>query len=529
VADGGPALPCNTVLHFVTDSIKDAGLAGVLTLGRSNPAETLTLGPGDSLSQPIFLFNQSILAVVGGDGGATRLLGSIYAMDQSTVRISNANVDLPNGSAFFFGDQSTYEVSGSGLALGPLSPSLQLEEICGSSRASLRNNDYTVRQFSTPEVVVRDQSVFSVESNRGVIEITLGESGHVDLTNTTDPADGVGIYFQISQPEAMTLNLPAALITSLSVQLPPDSQGFSQSATVTNSNVFFGIWLDPGTNLTLVDSDVGMFLTYHGDASVSGIRYTPPNGPTENRVFPLNDRTLTLQNTRLPVLNVYQNASSAPGTLTLDSVTIGEHTCQGVPGTRCVVTNSLIDGSGGFVSVGGSAQLTMQGSVLQTYLQAEDQSVTRLRLGNMAQGAFKPTRIEAFANALVSLEDEFLGYQDGGGVPPVITGQDGAVATTTLFLPLTPTVIQRGTPYALQGTVQVQSDAGTPFDSASYTLALVQGSTTVPQGGGAVPVVGGTLGTLDATGLDAGSYTLHVVLSADGGVISDVTRPIQVQ
>jgi hypothetical protein len=77
--------------------------------------------------------------------------------------------------------------------------------------------------------------------------------------------------------------------------------------------------------------------------------------------------------------------------------------------------------------------------------------------------------------------------------------------------------------------VQVQSDAGTPFDSASYTLALVQGSTTVPQGGGAVPVVGGTLGTLDATGLDAGSYTLHVVLSADGGVISDVTRPIQVQ
>jgi hypothetical protein len=524
-------LPCNDALHAFTDPIRDGGLSGALTLGLNNPAEVLSLHPGDTLSQPVFLFNQSTLAIVGSDGGMTRLMAPIFAMDQSTFRISNANVDVPNGSAFFFGDQSTFEVSDSGLALGPLSPSLQLEETCGHSHGSLRNNDYTVRQFSTPEVFVRDQSVFALEANRGVIEVTLNEGGHADLSNTTDPADGVGLYFQVSQPQPMTLHLPSGLVSGapLVIQLPSDSPGFSQSATVTNSGVFFGVWLDPGTDLTLVDSEVGMFLSYHGNGSASGIRYTPPNGPAENRVFPLNDRTLTLQNTRLPVLNVYQNAGVAPGTLTLDSVTIGEHTCQGVAGTQCVIKNSTIDGSGGFVSVHGSAQLTMQGCELQTYLEADEQSVTRLRLGNMEQGAFKPTRIEAYGNALVSLEDEFLGYPDGGGIPPFLTAQSGAIATTTVFLPLTPTVVPRGTKLQLQGTVEIQTDGGAPFDFAGYALSLAQGSTTVPEGGGAAPVVAGTLGTIDTTGLDAGSYTLHVVLSGDAGVVSDVTRPIQVQ
>jgi hypothetical protein len=530
-ADGGPVLPCNAALHAFTDLMRDGGAAGVTTLGVGNPVETLTLKPGDSLAQPTFLFNQATLNVVGGDGGVTRLLAPIYAMDQSTFRISNANVDVPNGSGFFFGDQSTYDVSDSGLALGPLSPSLQLEESCGQSHASLRNNDYTVRQDSTPEVVVRDSSIFAVEANRGLVEVTLGEGGHVDLTNTTDPADSVGVYFQVSQPAAMTLHLPSGSVSGapLVIQLPPDTAGFAQSATIINSNVFFGVWLDPGTHVTLVDSDVGMFLSYHGDGSASGIRYTPPSGPTENRVFPLNDRTLTLQNTRLSVLNIYQNASVTPGTLTLDAVTIGEHTCQGVPGTQCVVTNSTIDGSGGFVSVHGSAQLTLQGCELQTYLQADEQSVTRLRLGNMEQGAFKPARIEASGSALVSLEDEFLGYPDGGGIPSLITGGNGAIATTTVFLPLTPTVLASGSKLTVQGTVLVQTDAGTPFDLAGYALSLVQGSTTVSEGGGEAAVVAGPLGTVDTTGLDAGSYTLHVVLSGDGGVISDVTRPIQVE
>lgn len=520
-APDAESLYCNDGFHPAVDAVRAGSVPpGATVLGLANPTESATLRAGDVHSGDYYLFNQATLTVVGGAGGPTRLSGSVFLADQAAFKVTGADLAIDQGYSSQYSvlalDDSQYSVLDSKLSLGTLPDLLQPLLMCGRSKGEIRRTDLTVRQPCWLDPFVEDRASFAIDSNVGRFELSLVDGGSADVLNEPSP-NVVGMYFTLQGLFASPLVLPPS--PAAPIVIGPGANGRSMTANIVGTAPFYGLWIEPGTQVKLQDTTSALFLSFHGNGSASGLS----SGVFTGSTLTTSAHTVDLVRTTVPILNAYEDGG--PGTLSLAGSTLGEHTCNGPVGTECDLSGDVVDGSGGNLGASVDARLVMTSGSVGTNVVAKDRSRMRFTYSYLQPSTSHPAPyVQALADAVVSLEDCAL--STSVALTPL---GNGAIAEGWIFAPAYNASVTGSV--VVSGNARVLSAAASPNAFASWALSwsTAGGTTRTPIASGTAPVAWGLLGTWNTTGLAPGAYELHLVVNGSSGVLADVLHPVTVQ
>jgi hypothetical protein len=531
--DGGMSATCNAQFHAVLDPVKAGSVPpGATVVGVSNANEVLTIATGTTFSGDIYVFNQGNVVVAPGTA-VTTLNGSVYLGDQGSFHADNTNLAVGQQYSGNYDvvaiDQSTYQIGQSSVSLGA-NPGIILAAIlCGTAQLTATSDDFTVRGANFLDPFPGDQSSVTLSNDKGSFEVSLDNDAHATITGIASPSV-VGTYFTLRGPLGTLPTLASGSAVTADIQFPPDATGGGMRANITSSNIFFGLWVEPGASFLLQNSIAALFLTFRGGVSTANGLHA---GTFASGGLTLSDRIISFSNTTVPVLNAYETApDTAAGQLTITASTLGEHNCHGPVGTRCVLeTGTVVDGSGGSLRAEENAELDVIGTSwstanVTTYVTAVQNSVIRLQDTALTGGTAQPSPwIDAFNASLVSLEDAVV----GNGIP-LRPHDTAAIAQAWIAAPsngdtVSGSVVVGG--IAAVATASTSSPNAFVSYSLTYNPAGTSNQTLITTSTTPVPAFN-SLGTWNATGLPHGSYQLHLILTGASGTISEIVHTVMI-
>ena len=353
-----PYGPCNAGLWAQALPFLDGGMSGVTVLGLNGPRERRELRGGERIEGRVFLLNDAELFVTAGDGGFATLAADVTLLGHSRFVADGGKVRVPQTAgtsyALYAGDEASVVLSNTALVLGSTDNNLWTLAMCGRSRLELRSLDLRREKKSTPTPFAFDSATALIADPNDFVELSISARAQGVIREARSAT--VGAYLIVADSVPHELQLTSGFVDGGQVNaLRTEDGGVGARLEVTNSNVLYGLWVHPRTDLTLRDSSLAVFFKFEESTTIDALAgdFTP-----RTRDFAFSDRSMRLINSAVYPVNAYYEPVHA-GALRFTGSTIGELTCSGPAGTVCSLEGGGIDGTGGFATVAGSARLEL--------------------------------------------------------------------------------------------------------------------------------------------------------------------------
>ena len=432
----------------------------------------------------VFLLNAGKLQVTGGSFGFVQQ----YLYHRNMLLQQTSSLLLNNTSLNFGG----YNV---GLAT------------LNQSSVLMVNSTVTNGYMTT---TLLDSSQFTAQNSTSVGEFVMMGESDAEFTDCT------GILSWLTTPPGSNLEIQFPGDAIAGQYHYPDSviaaSGILNSASYDGCfGLLWGMINESGSTARIHNSAlraVGAIFNHAGDISVSGLT----NGATLSTYqYPAADRDIRFVNSYVETWNLYPSASSS---VAVTNCIFGEILAMGK--SRSMVTNSICDGSGGYVGSTDTAQMTMVQCQIAPDVVAKSLSQIFMTSCNIPDGA-----INTDNDAIIGLFNCTFGAQpragEGSGV--LIMGVDDPTTgyvddqisiKGSAFLiggPEFPAIIDQ---YWLEFGLSAIPDDRRPIGSPSI-----------------LPKYKEELGIWDTQGLDPGQYNVYVNLKLNLGT-DTITVPRQI-
>lgn len=476
---------------------------GGLVVGDDTPDESVTLTGNMTINGDIVVANQGTLIL---DHATVTLTGNIYVAD---------NGSLTSNSSFLT-VLSQYRYSNGITGTGDAHVTLQ--------DTIIDTNGYNWNGSFT------DNAIFVVHNTTFHDALTTGLFGtataDIDASNPLEwvvdgdaslsvaNSEGPFIFWPIFKDGSVgDLTFPnGANVSSFSISdSDPKISGIGFSISLTNiQNVWWGMMLNPGCDVTVRDSDLrttGILADTGTSMDLSGL----VNGQSYvDTVMPISGLTYHLINSSVATWNVYPWGI---GSMSLENCIIGEIGATG--GTQTTVSNTLIDGTGGYVFTNGDTSTTFLSTGLLSDTVANGNSIQVYAFSSILNGDIVATDNSVILLANTITERAPQAKKSGLAVEASITPSGAPTVDETV--PLT-------------GNASAVTGPDLPVHFESYRIFYGTGYTpsewTPVTGTQLRSVRNGVLGLWDTRGLVPGAYTLKLSLQLSGGDPIEITRGV---
>ncbi len=317
------------------------------------------------------------------------LRGMIYVLDHGKMRVRGGSLTFQQSYAYEYGvmafqagefslDSATVFSSNQSWSMGAMDSAQY-----NVRNSTLRNGFNTVALIGKPRVTYFRSDFAS--------EYVILDSARLSLTR----CDTALIWLSFPDSSVVNLTLPNADTTLKHWEILPGS-GIKYTVTLdTVSGVMWGTFPQKGCRATITNSKIrasGIMIPGRDSVHVSGL---VNNQHYADYTLPLADRTYRLVNTDHMTWNLYPQDSTR---FVLETSIFGEMLGYGAP--RITVSNSICDGSGGYIGSEGNAQFVVIGSTIYTQVISRDRTFMVLAGSHINFGAVNATDASVMLVAL---------------------------------------------------------------------------------------------------------------------------------
>ncbi len=383
-----------------------------------------------------------------------------------------------------------------------------------SGRIEVSDSDCSFLQF-----VAAGQSEFTAERLDGQFECIVQDDASLSLTDIPrDPDAGALWVWPTFMPGSHAVYSPPlpGFIDDYSFP-PPDATNIAESFHITRCDVrLWPLLVREGSDLTLrdisADNWVVVGLHLPADASISGLF----NGRTyADTTLPLADRALRLQNASIDTWNLYPEQDAR---IKVGGSVIGE--MLAMDESVVTLTDTTIDGSGGFFAVQNNAALEADGCTFTCDVQTTGSASAVFRNCALLPYPQDPTGIYT----RLGIYDQSVAHIDRTSVltNPMLGEQGEAVVTWITDLPPHPP--GKGDRFDLHGYVAVYSlDPAIAMKKWKLKKRRVGGGNTRRLGKGHANVENAYLGTWKGKNPWANYDLIIKIKDTQGGICESVT------
>ena len=442
------------------------------------------------------------------DSADFTLRGDIYVMNNGRLVVRKGQLLILQGFAYQYGGQvsgagriefDSARVSYGGQSWGPALLDSALLAVCGctlrlgfTTVAMLGQSraDYSGSDFSS-EFVVFDSSRLSINrSDTALIWLGFPRGSVVDTR--LPGADTVIRHWEFRS------GLPGVRGVGYSVTLD----------TVTG--VMWGSFPMKGCSATIRDSrmrSTGVMIPGPDSTYLSGL---VNNQQHADYTLPIADRLYRLVNTYLQTWNLYPSDSAR---FVLESSVFGEMLAMNA--RTATISNSICDGSGGYIGSEGTAQLIFLLSMIETQVISRDRSVMVGAASTIRFGSVNAT--DASVMLLMFCQSEFT--------PRAL--DTGVVYLSDYTIPVGASVESE---FPITGTADLRPGPESPLRFGRYRMSFAAADSPAvfhPIGTThTAPVFDDTLETWSTHGLEPGVYILKMTLSNSAGDSIEPTKGV---
>ncbi len=359
----------------------------------------------------VIVFGDGELRVEGVPEPGVRFSGNVVALGGGTVVMENSVIRFMSTFhgqyALVAYDDSSVEVRGcdyrvpSGVQHGIVTG--------GTGRAVLEDTDFGFVQL----VPVGDSTIEARRLN-GTFEVVVQEDSHIVLEDIPRDFGQGELWVWPEFPAGSTAVYSPPLPGYVgSWSFPPEgSTGIRQTITLTRCQVrLWPLLVREGCDLTLrnITQDNWVVVGFHlpNSLSVEGLQN---QDPVTTQTLGFEDRTVRLENASIDTWNLYPSGSAR---VEVRDSTLGEILAFGA--SRVHITNTLIDGTGGYFGSGDHSWVVAEDSRFTCDIQATGLSFLDLRRSTVAKpdylgavghvGAYDSARLLLAQTAVVGSED----------------------------------------------------------------------------------------------------------------------------
>ncbi len=232
------------------------------------------------------LLDDAALIVTPGDGGFATLAGNVTLFGTSRLIVDGGNLRIPQTAStrytLYAADESRVALTHSALVVGSTDNNLWAIAMCGRSNLELRTLDLLREKKSTPTPFAFDSAHVLIEAPNDFVELSI--SAHAQGLIRDSRAATVGAYLIIDDSVPHELHMASGFVDGgQNTVLRTADGGIGARLDVVDSNVFYGLWVHPHTDVTLRDSSVGLFLKFEESTTIESLSGGPTlqtTGPT---------------------------------------------------------------------------------------------------------------------------------------------------------------------------------------------------------------------------------------------------------
>ena len=482
-------------------------LSGDTLVVGDSPAETLRVSGTWSHSGPIFVVNDGVLIL---DGANATIDGNIFVLNRGKVIVDSSFLYFPQRFNYQYGyiiaDEGEMIITNSETFFNGFTFGVAVVDSARFVERYVRNRDFTT--FGG----YGEAPYIEVERTDNVGEIVVGRKGRYVVRHS----DTLLLWHRFPPGSVADITFPSYSDTVLHYTFDStlsSVSGIEYSVLIdTTTGIMWGMMVEDSSNVTVSNSyvrSVGIFFRGSDTLSISGIT----NGATyTSYTVPVPDRYLHFNNSYVNTFSLYP----------MDSTVIYARGCivgEALPlmNSHLEITNSYVDGSGGYLGSTESAFNLAAFTSITTNLQSSGNSI--LVFAYSAQAGFLGQVVASESSIMVIAQSSTLEY------PEV---HDHAFAWVSnikapAYAPVGASITVRGDAYGEAGPL------GSFLRFSSYSLYYQRAgdSVWVPIATDiTTPVKDGVLAVWDTEGLLPGTYFLKLKTTVSTGDSISVLKAI---
>ncbi len=476
---------------------------GGLVVGDDTLDESVTLTGDVTINGDIVVANQGTLTL---DHAAVTLTGNIYVADNGTFTVNGGSLTVLSQYRYSNG------ITGSGDSQVTLQDTVIDTNGYNWNGGFTENATFVVHNTTFHDgltTALFGAATADINASNPLEWVVDGDAS-LSVANSEGPF----IFWPVFKDGSVgDLTFPdGADVSSFSIsESDPKISGIGFSISLINiQNVWWGMMLNPGCDVTVRDSDLrttGILADKGTGMDLSGL----VNGQSYvDTIMPISGLTYHLINSSVETWNVYAWGIDS---MSLQNCIVGEIGATG--SSQTTVNNTLIDGTGGYVFTGGDTSTTFLLTSLLSDAVANDNSIQFYAFSSLLNGDIVATDNSVILLANTVTERAPQAKKSGLVVEASIT-PPGAPAVDEII--------------PISGNANTVTGPDLPVDFESYQVFYGAGYTPSEW----IPVTGtqfrsvrnGVLGLWDTKGLQPGAYTLKLSLQLSGGDPIEITRGI---
>ena len=482
-------------------------LSGDTLVVGDSPAETLRVSGTWSHSGPIFVVNDGVLILNGADA---TIDGKIFVLNRGKVIVDSSFLYFPQRFNYQYGyiiaDEGEVIITNSETFFNGFTFGVVVVDSARFVERYVRNGGFTT--FGG----YGEAPYIEVERTDNVGEIVVGRKGRYVVRHS----DTLLLWHRFPPGSVADITFPSYSDTVLHYTFDStlsSVSGIEYSILIdTSMGVMWGMMVEDSSNVTVSNSyvrSVGIFFRGSDTLSISGIT----NGATyTSYTVPVPDRYLHFNNSYVNTFSLYP----------MDSTIVYARGCivgEALPlmNAHLEITNSYVDGSGGYLGSTESAFNLAAFTSITTNLQSSGNSI--LVFAYSAQAGFLGQVVASESSIMVIAQSSTLEYPEA---------HDHAFAWVSnikapAYAPVGASVTVRGDAYGEAGPL------GSFLRFSSYSLYYQRAgdSVWVPIATDiTTPVKDGVLAVWDTEGLLPGMYFLKLKTTVSTGDSISVLKAI---
>jgi len=428
------------------------------------------------------------------DHATFTLVGNIYVLDHGKMRVQGGSLAFQQSYAYEYG-AAAYQSGEFSLDSATVTSSKQSWSMGAADSAQYNVRNSTLRNgFNTVGLIGRPRVTYLRSDFSS--EYVILDSAQLSITN----CDTALVWLSFPDSSIVSLTLPGADTTLKHWEIHPGSPGVSgikYTVTLdTVSGVMWGTFPRKGCQATITNSKIrasGIMMPGRDSIHVSGL---VNNQHYTDYTLPLADRTYRLVNTDHLTWNLYPQDSTR---FVLESSIFGEMLGYGFP--RITVSNSICDGSGGYIGSEGNTQYVVVTSTIYTQVISRDRTFLALVGSHVNFGAVNATDASVMLVALCTSD-----YYPVARDTALVFISDLTIPSNAMVESMVP----------ITGTADILNGPAQPVTFANYRMLYAPADTPSAMRfvgpSHSQHVVNDTLDLWDTHGLSVGAYILRMRL-----------------
>ena len=474
-----------------------------LVVGYSNPDEQVDLSGNCVIKGDIIVVNNGRLNF---DNANIILYGNILVADNGILRISNSSLNILSkfvysnymmvyGSGKVEFNSTTINLNGFNFICALLNrANLEIKDTTFDAciTTGIRDNASAIVDNSNPfEWVVQDSGKLTIKNSPGAFILwpVFGENAKVD---TSFPEGSHIDYFSIKDGENGFENIPI-------------------NVSIENSdNILWGMMVEKGADVTIRNSSMTSTAIVSTSQDFFELNGIVNNQYFYNRTLSIDGINLRYINSSVRIFNFYQRDTDS---VEIKNSILGEIGVEG--GQQCEISNTIVDGSGGYFYTEGETTTTFIQGGLYSHTVAAQNSLQVFIYSTIQNGDIiaKDNSAILLANTLHNTTPQAL--------------NSGFIIDALINIPVSESV---NSIIPVKGTAYLYYGEQSPVRFSSYSLSyatsenpdnwipIVQSEET--------PIENGILGFWNTSGLEPGNYTLKLTLNVNMGDPIEITKNI---